>query len=177
MVAAEQRLEEYARLAVHVGVNLQPGQVLGINALVEHEPLVRAAAREAYATGASYVDVLYTDQHVRRAHIEHTSEEELGFSPPWLVKRLDDLAASGGALLSITGNPEPELYADLDGGRVARSRMREVAEASLRLSDGACNWSIVAFPNEGHPFWKDSPIFRKTKISMTALGACPVVCR
>ena len=27
--------------------------------------------------------------------------------------------------------------------------MREVAEASLRLSDGACNWSIVAFPNEG----------------------------
>ena len=27
--------------------------------------------------------------------------------------------------------------------------MREVAEASLRLSDGLCNWSIVAFPNEG----------------------------
>jgi aminopeptidase len=27
--------------------------------------------------------------------------------------------------------------------------MREVAEASLRLTDGLCNWTIVAFPNEG----------------------------
>ena len=27
--------------------------------------------------------------------------------------------------------------------------MREVAEASLKLTDGLCNWSIVAFPNEG----------------------------
>src|SRR6478736_9979194 len=148
-MAADERLREYARLAVHVGVNLQPGQILGINALVEHQPLVRAAAAEAYASGARFVDVYYTDQHVRRAHIQHAADDALAFSPPWLVKRLDELAAQGGALLSITGNPEPELYADLDGGRVGRSRMREVAEASLRLSDGACNWSIVAFPNEG----------------------------
>ena len=27
--------------------------------------------------------------------------------------------------------------------------MRELAEAGLRLTDGACNWSIVAFPSEG----------------------------
>ena len=27
--------------------------------------------------------------------------------------------------------------------------MREVAEASLELTDGLCNWTIVAFPNEG----------------------------
>jgi aminopeptidase len=149
MPGAEDRLAAYARLAIRVGVNLQPGQLLAINALVEHQPFVRAAAREAYAAGASFVDVLYTDQHVRRAHIEHAPDDTLGFSPPWLVERLDGLAARGGALLSITGNPEPEIFADLDGGRVGRSRMREVAEASLRLSDGNCNWSIVAFPNEG----------------------------
>jgi aminopeptidase len=149
MPDADARLRSYAQLAVHVGVNLQPGQLLAINGLVEHEPLVRAVAREAYASGASFVDVLYTDQHVRRAHIEHAAEDALPFSPPWLVKRLNDLAAEGGALLAISGNPEPELFADLDGSRVAHSRMREVAEASLRLSDGLCNWSIVAFPNEG----------------------------
>jgi aminopeptidase len=149
MASSEDRLREYARLTVQVGLNLQPGQLLAINALVEHEPLVRAVAREAYTAGASFVDVLYTDQHVRRAHVEHATAESLGFSPPWLVKRLDDLGAQGGALLAITGNPEPEIFADLDGGRVARSRMREVAEASLRLSDGLCNWTIVAFPNEG----------------------------
>jgi aminopeptidase len=149
LTAAEVRLREYARLAVQVGLNLQPGQLLAINGLVEHEPLVRAVAREAYAAGASYVDVLYSDQQVRRAHIEYASDEALGYSPPWLVKRLEDVGAEGGALLAITGNPEPEVFGDLDGSRVGRARMRSVAEASLRLSDGLCNWSIVAFPTAG----------------------------
>src|SRR6267154_1513524 len=71
--ATDERLEKYARLAVQVGLNLQPGQTLGINALIEHAPLVRAITREAYAAGARCVDVLYSDQHVRRAHIEQAA--------------------------------------------------------------------------------------------------------
>ena len=149
MAAADERLEAYARLAVQVGLNLQPGQTLGINALIEHAPLARAIAREAYAAGAYYVDVLYSDQHVRRAHIEQAAEEQLGFSPPWLVRRLKEFGEIGGALCAITGNPEPDLYGDLDGERVGKARMREVAEASLELTDGLCNWTIVAYPNEG----------------------------
>ena len=92
-----ERLERYARLAVQVGLNLQPGQILGINALIEHAPFARAIARAAYAAGAKYVDVLYTDQHVRRAHIELADEELLGYSPPWLVTRLRELGEIGGA--------------------------------------------------------------------------------
>jgi aminopeptidase len=149
MADSAARLQRYARLAVQVGLNLREGQILGVNALVEHAPLARAIAREAYAAGAAFVDVQYSDQHVRRAHIEAVSEEQLGFAPPWLVERLDELGRVGGALCAITGNPEPELYADLDGGRVGKARMREVAEASLRLTDGLCNWTIVAYPNAG----------------------------
>jgi len=147
--AADERLEKYARLAVQVGLNLQPGQTLGINALIEHAPLVRAIARQAYAAGARYVDVLYSDQHVRRAHIAGASDDQLGFSPPWLVQRLTSFGEHADALCAITGNPEPELFADLDGERVGKARMKEVAEASLKLTDGLCNWTIVAFPNEG----------------------------
>jgi aminopeptidase len=146
---ADRRLETYAQLAVQVGLNLQPGQTLCVNALIEHAPLARAIAREAYAAGARYVDVLYTDQHVRRAHIAQAADDQLGYSPPWLVARLRELGETGGAVVAITGNPEPELYADLDGERVGRARMREVAEESLKLTDGLCNWTIVAYPNEG----------------------------
>jgi aminopeptidase len=145
----EQRTRALARLAVHVGVNLQSGQTLAVNAMVEHAPLVRAVASEAYAAGARYVDVYYADQHVRRAHIEHASDDELGFSPPWLVERIRRIGETGSALISITGNPEPELYSDLDGSRVGRARMRKLAEESLRLTDGLSNWSIVPYPNEG----------------------------
>jgi aminopeptidase len=148
-VGRDDQLAAYARLTVRVGLNLQPGQRLAINALVEHAPLVRAVARASYEAGARYVDVLYSDQHVRRAHIERAAEDALGWAPPWLVERLDSLGHEGGALLSITGNPDPEIFADLDGVRVAHARMRLLAEASLKLTGGLCNWSIVAFPNEG----------------------------
>src|SRR4051794_22145497 len=147
--AGDGRLTDYARLAVRVGVNLQPGQRLAVNALVEHAPFVRAVAREAYALGARYVDVQYTDQHVRLAHIEHAADETLGWSPPWLIERIESLTREGGALLGLSGNPDPEIFAGVEGARVARARMRALAEANLRLTNGLCNWSIVAVPNEG----------------------------
>jgi aminopeptidase len=143
------RLRDYAHLAVHVGVNVQPGQRLAINGVIEYAPFVRAVAREAYAAGARYVDVLYNDPHVRREHIRHGAEDDLDWSPPWLVERLDSLGQERGALLGLAGNPEPELFADLDGNRVGRARMKALSEASLKLTGGLCNWSIVAFPNEG----------------------------
>src|SRR3954467_13171621 len=149
MTEASGRLSAYARLAVQVGVNLQPGQRLAVNAMLEHAPLARAVAAEAYAAGASYVDVYYSDQHVRRSHIDRAPDDALGWSPPWLVERLTKLGEDGGALLAITGNPEPQLFGDLPPGRVAEARMRELVETGHRLTDGLVNWSIVAYPNEG----------------------------
>jgi len=149
MTSSPDILADYARLTVQVGLNVQPGQVLAVNALLEQAPFARAVAREAYAAGARFVDVLYTDQRVRRVHIQRANDEALSWSPPWLVQRIESLGTEGGALLGISGNPEPEVFADLDGARVGRARMRALSEASLRLTDGLCNWSIVAYPNEG----------------------------
>ena len=40
----DERLDRYARLAVEVGINLQPGQFVRISGDPEHLPLVRAMA-------------------------------------------------------------------------------------------------------------------------------------
>src|SRR5581483_9238434 len=145
-------LEAYAELVVRVGVNLQPGQRLTINAYVEHVPFVRAVARAGYAAGASFVDPAYSDQHVRREHILHAPDEYLGWSPPWLVQQARAIAEDGGAVLTVSGNPEPEIFADLDGSRVAGARMRELTAARLALTGGAANWCIVGYPSPG---WAD----------------------
>ena len=50
-------------------------------------PLARALARACYAAGARYVDVLYADQHVRRAMIELGPDAALDHTPAWLVER------------------------------------------------------------------------------------------
>ena len=146
----DDRLERYAELAVRVGANLAPGQTLDVWCAVEHAPLARAIARAAYTAGAAYVDVFYEDEHVRRAMIEHADEETLTWTPPWLLERARTNGEGHGASIRITGDPEPELLADLDGGRVGRARMRALREEGLRLlNERLVNWSIVAYPNEG----------------------------
>ena len=59
--ARERELEEYARLALRVGVNLEEGQDVTVSCYVEHAPLARAIGRVAYAEGARRVDAGYLD--------------------------------------------------------------------------------------------------------------------
>ena len=64
-------LERYADLIVSVGANVQPDQVLAVEALPEAQPLVAAIARRAYEKGARYVDVQYFDPQVKRIRAEY----------------------------------------------------------------------------------------------------------
>lgn len=147
-IEADTRLEVYAEVAVEVGANVGAGQTMFVTARVEHAPLARALTRAGYKAGARYVDVYYTDQHVRRAMIEFGPEEALSHSPSWFVSRYT--AMSGGAVLAIAGDPEPTLLADLDGDRVGRARMKEVAEVVIgQLQQRSVNWTVIAYPNEG----------------------------
>jgi aminopeptidase len=149
-VTPEERLSRYARLAVEVGCNLQPGQLLRVAASPEHLPLVRAVAEVAYEHGAKYVEVVYADPHVRRSRIRHAQEDTLDWSPPWTLTMIDEFAREHGAFISITGDAEPELLADVDGTRNAKARPRKVAERVLKeTGEGNIAWTIVGYPNEG----------------------------
>jgi len=144
----EERLEGYAELCVRVGANVQPGQEVFLQSQVEHAPLARALTRHAYQAGASYVHVLYRDEHARRAMIELGPDEALTHSPEWLKTFVE--SATGNAYLATVGDPEPELMADLDGERVGRALMQEVTEIALRqLYENSVNWCGVGAPNEG----------------------------
>jgi aminopeptidase len=144
------RLRALAELAVKIGANVAEGQYVLVTALVEHAPLVRAIADVSYEVGARYVDAQFVDQHVRRSMIEKGPDEVLEWSPDWAVKRIDDLGKEHGALITITGDPEPELLSDLDQARVGKARPVKIAEAHLRnVMESRVNWTIVSYPNEG----------------------------
>ena len=146
----DERLDRYARLAVEVAVNLQPGQFLRISAEPEHLPLVRAIGRVAYENGARYVETHYRDMHLRRARIQHAPEDSLEWSPPWTLALLDHMIETRGATIAITGEAEPELLADLDQRRAQRTRARLAAEKLLDAENRRLiQWTIVGYPNEG----------------------------
>lgn len=144
----EDRLDRYAELAVRVGANLEAGQTLFLLGSIEHAPLIRALTRAGYAAGARYVDVQYSDQHIRRALIEHGPDEALQHTPEWLQERFRNMR--GNAMIWTTGDAEPDLLADLDGARVGRARMLELNNILReQMIDRAVNWSGIACPNEG----------------------------
>ena len=64
------REDRYAELAVRVGANVQPGQLVDVLARVEHAPVARAVAREAYKAGASYGEVPAVQVDVRPLQAE-----------------------------------------------------------------------------------------------------------
>jgi aminopeptidase len=147
---ADERLARYAELALRVGCNLQPGQQLFVMASLDHAPLVRAATEVAYRNGAEYVQVLYEDEHVKRALIENGPEAALEFSPGFAKRFMEDAAAERAAFLAIRGDAEPDLFDGLDGERVGRARMIEVSEiTSAIVSRRLINWCVVAYPNPG----------------------------
>jgi aminopeptidase len=148
MSADGKRLEQYAELAVRVGANVQPGQEVFIEPMVEHRELARALVRQAYEAGAAYVHVNYRDDHVRRARLELGPDSALTYSPDWEIKRTE--AEAGNALIATMGKPEPQLLADLDGERIGRSIQVEIAEITQQHHrEGSVNWCGVGAPNPG----------------------------
>ncbi|MDX6486820.1 MAG: aminopeptidase [Gaiellaceae bacterium] len=144
------REDRYAELAVRVGANVQPGQLVDVLARVEHAPVARAVTRAAYRAGAAYVDVYYTDQHIRRALIEGAANELLSWTPPWLLNRAKQVGEERAAVIALTGDAEPNLLGDLPGERVGKARMLELAEESNRqINEQLNNWTVIGVPNVG----------------------------
>jgi aminopeptidase len=144
------RLRRYAELAVRLGANVQAGQDVVVTGLVEHAEIARAIAREAYRAGAKHVIVLYGDLHLRRAAIELGPEDELGWSPPYLLDWFRRWEDERPALIALTGNPEPTLLSDLDPALVGRAEPRELRAVSIRHTGArTINWTVLAAPNPG----------------------------
>ena len=70
-------LEKYAELLVKVGIALQPGQPVIINANVDIEPFVAMVVEECYRDGASRVVVNWSSEAVNRIALKNGKKEEL----------------------------------------------------------------------------------------------------
>jgi len=144
----DERLERYAELAVRVGANVQKGQEVFLYSIPEHADVARALTRQCYRAGASHVNVLYEDAHVRHAMIGLGPDTALTYSPEWRQQMARDM--TGNALIGTSGNPEPELFADLDGDRIGRVMQVEVAKIRRQQHrDNSVNWCGVGAPNAG----------------------------
>ena len=144
----EELLDRYAELIVGFGANVQPDQVVAVEAAPEAAPLVHRIARCAYERGARYVDVVYFDPQVKRIRIETAAEDSLSWVPPWLGRRLLDLGELEAARIVLTPMIPPGLLAGTDPARAGRDRLPGVPESLQVVEDRSVAWTISPFPTE-----------------------------
>jgi len=135
-----------AELAVAVGANVQPGQIVGVTCELGHEDLARAIAASAYDHGAKFVDVWYVDPLVKRARIEFAPEDTLDYVPPWYGQRILELGDERGANIAIRGLTVPNALEGLDPKRAGRDQLPRVKETNVIVNERTVNWTIVAYP-------------------------------
>ncbi|KHF34144.1 Aminopeptidase 2 [Paenibacillus sp. P1XP2] len=101
MASFLENLNKYADLAVRVGVNVQQGQILVVNAPVESAEFVRMITEKAYQAGASEVRVNWNDEKITRLKYEHAADEVFSEAPKWYAGEMTELAERGAAILHV----------------------------------------------------------------------------
>jgi aminopeptidase len=142
-------LGRYADLIVAVGANVQPDQVVAIEATPEAQPFVAEIAQRAYERGARYVDVQYWDPQIKRIRDLYAREETLGFVPPWLGSRLLGLGDLDAARIVLVPLIPPGLLHDVDPARAGADRLPTLQESFKTIDDRSIAWTLSPYPTEG----------------------------
>ncbi|GAA5448630.1 aminopeptidase [Deinococcus depolymerans] len=147
----EEKLQNYARLAVRVGVGVKPGQRLLVQAPVETAALARLVVREAYAAGASFVDVRWDDDDVQLARFELAPDGSFEQISRWRVDAEIETAEAGGAVLAIRAT-NPNLLGSVDPERVATHQRTLAAYRrpyTAQVMTNRLNWNLISAPVSG----------------------------
>lgn len=146
----QKMLNDYARLCVKVGINLQEGEPLVINSPIEGIEFVRLVAKNAYELGASEVHVNWNDEVLAKLKYENAPMEIFENFPMWYADGLEDYAKKGAGFLSISAH-DPELLKEIDPKKIAANNK----SASLALKEfrnytmnDINSWCVVSIPTK-----------------------------
>ncbi|MFX3675113.1 MAG: aminopeptidase [Paenisporosarcina sp.] len=146
----EEKLEEYADLAVRVGLNVQPGQNVLINTTTDTLEFSRLVVQKSYEAGAKRVHVNFTDGPIHRAFFDLAPDAEMNEFPAWMVTQRDELIDQQGSLLWIDAE-DPDLLAGVPAKRISdyqKTSGRALEKYRNAVMSDKIAWSIIAIPSK-----------------------------
>ena len=148
-MVTQDTLRKYAELAVRVGVNVQPGQLMVLASPVDCAFFARLCVEEAYRAGAGEVRVNWTDEYTDKLRYEYEEQSSMASIAPWRIQQKQDDIDRRCCFLHIKSST-PGLLAEIPGEklqavRVAEELAFEKFEYYTMANHG--QWSIVAVPS------------------------------
>lgn len=125
----KETLQKYADLAVRIGANVQPGQLLVINGSVTDYEFIRMCVNSAYAAGAGEVIVNWSDEQVALATYMNASTETLCEVPQWSVDKVQWTQDKGAAFLHVISST-PGLMKSVDPVKMQSAQMARMKKTA-----------------------------------------------
>ena len=145
------RIENFAKLAVDFGVNVQAGEDVVINAPVENPELARLITKAAYEKGARNVSIDWRDDAITRLSYENQDQETLNEVPDWKIEKLRyQIANKKSNRISIYAE-DPDLLKGLDEAKISEA----IKENSKKTKDfvkysmnDIVSWLVISVPTK-----------------------------
>ncbi len=147
-----ERLENYANLIVKAGVNIQPGQLLVINAPIECAGFARLLCAKAFDAGAGDVFVFWKDELLRKLRLERAGIGYLEDVPRWQREaRLHYVREKGACVISLAAD-DPDLLQGIDPHKAAAEH--KALAAALKpyrhvMMSNQARWVVASVPTVG----------------------------
>jgi len=143
-----EKLREYARLLIQVGLRVQKGQRLVISSPVECAFFARMCAEEAYAIGCKEVVMNWHDDAMARLKYLHADDSIFDEVAVWRSHFFNDHALEGAAYLAISAS-DPENFKGVENHRIIRAQ--QASGKALKDFDrlqmcGGFPWCIASIP-------------------------------
>lgn len=148
----KKKLENYAKLLVRLGGNVQNGQLVVISSAVDDAYFARLVQNAAYDAGASEVRMDWIDDQCMRTKYLRAADEIFDYFPQWQVDKLKEQDDRGVVYLYVRSS-DPDALTGVDSDRLRRFTKvsREATKEHTRLTMGSFRrWSIMAIPS---PAW------------------------
>ena len=143
--------ENYAKLAVKIGINLQRGQDVVINASTRLVDIVKEIVKQCYENGARYVSVDWNNEEVQKLNWLYADTEVLSEVPLWAEEKAKYRAETLPCKIYVD-DTDPNAFAGVDMTKMAEVRKAQfkVMKKYRDMSDNKDQWLIIAVPS---PSW------------------------
>lgn len=145
------KLSDYAKLVINVGLEAQEGDLFVIKCPIERADFGRLLAKNAYEAGAHEVVFNWSDDELTLMQYQHSPVEVMEHFPQWMYDKNEDLYKRGAKMVSVYA-ADPELLKDIDPEKIQRVSLASSKKFKPLMKytmNDINSWCVVSVPTEG----------------------------